>query len=308
MRVSNLLLAIVWAAFALLLWAPLLGLMAGTLAAWAAGDVPIGRVDVGPNDLLRLAGMGALALGTTVAAALAARRLGDERLQDLAQSNLAAAMTHELRTPIATIRMYAEMLREDLVTDPATRRRFLSGIEAACGRLDGLVEDVLTFAALSEGRLDLARAPVAVAELVEEAAAAAAGELTAAGLALETEVPDGLLVFGDRRQLARVLANLLGNAAKYAAAGGRVRVEARAQGTSVAISVRDWGPGIPAAERKRVWKPFYRGGDERTRERPGTGLGLALVRHLAEAHGGRALVDAPADGPGARVTLTLPAG
>lgn len=307
MRVSNTMLAIAWGGLALLLGSPLLGTLVGAGLAVADGRHPLDAAlqDDGLLTLLLLTvGAGASMLAT----GLAARRVLDERLQDLAQSNLAAAMTHELRTPIATIRMYAEMLREDLVTDPATRRRFLTGIEAACGRLDGLVEDVLTYSALSEGRLALAPEPLDVQALVDEAAQAAEGELRAAGLALETDVPTGLVVRGDRRQLARVVANLLGNAAKYAAAGGRVRVEARAAGASVVLAVRDWGPGIPPAERHKVWRPFYRIGDERTRERPGSGLGLALVRHLAEAHGGRAACEIPADGPGLRVTLTLPGG
>lgn len=306
MRVSKSILAVAWGALAMLLWSPMLGIAAGVAMNWLDGTGELAWPDVG-FDVPRLVLLALLAAAATLAAALAARRAHDERLLDLAQTNFAAAVTHELRTPIATIRMYAEMLREGLVTDPATRDRFLAGIGQACGRLDGLVDDVLSYAALSEGRAAFRPEAVEVGAVVDEALEAAAGELAASGLAVERALAPGLVVMADRRALARVLTNLLSNAAKYAAEGGRVRLAATTRGRGVAIAVRDFGPGIPPAERRRVFAPFYRGGGELTRERPGTGLGLALVRHLVEGQGGTVALDAPPDGPGAVVTIVLPA-
>jgi signal transduction histidine kinase len=307
MRASKSILAVAWAALALLLWSPLLGIGAGVVWGWLAGAGALAWPDVG-FEPARLAMLGLLATAATLATALALRRALDERLMDLAQTNFAAAVTHELRTPITTIRMYADMLREGLVADPSTRDRFLAGISQECARLDGLVEDVLTFSALSEGRSAFRPEAVAVDDLLDDALAAAAGELAASGLAVERDVPPGLAVLADRRAMARVLTNLLSNAAKYAASGGRLRLAAGRGPRGVAIEVRDFGPGIPRAERRRVFRPFYRVGGELTRGRPGTGLGLALVRHLVAAQGGTVTLGEAPDGPGARVTIALPDG
>lgn len=305
MRVSKSIIVVAWTALAALLWAPLLGIATGVAVDWVEGRGALAWPDVG-FDESSLGVLALLATTATVGAALSLRRALDERLLDLAQTNFAAAVTHELRTPIATIRMYADMLREGLVTDPATRDRFLAGISQECGRLDALVEDVLSYAALSEGRAAFELGTVTIDALVDDALAAAAGELTASGLAVEREVPPGLAVLADRRAMARVLTNLLTNAAKYAADGKRVHVSALPGPRGVVLAVRDFGPGIPREERRRVFAPFYRIGGELTRERPGTGLGLALVRHLVTGQGGTVGLDGAADGPGTVVTVTMP--
>jgi signal transduction histidine kinase len=247
-----------------------------------------------------------LALVRLWRAGQALRALLAERAVALAQSNFVAAVTHELRTPLTTIKLYAEMLAQDVVTEPARRTHYLETIAGESERLGRLIENVLEYARIGGRRKAYRFEPVDLRELVQEALAAVQGPLSQAGLAVELHAPMPVVAPADRDALVQALINLLGNAAKYAADGQRVVVSALPEADGVALRVQDFGPGIPAAEQAKVFQPFYRVGSELTRTTTGSGLGLALVAETARAHGGRVELES-APGRGSEFKLVLPA-
>ena len=167
---------------------------------------------------------------------------------------------------------------------------------------------MLDFAGIQSGSKPYASEPVSLARVVDDVLADLGLVLEQSGLAVSKDVPAELPeLIGDAAALRRVVANLLTNAVKFAAAGGRVAISGRRSqdGAKVVLRVEDAGPGIPPAERTRVFEPFYRGAAAQRNDLPGAGLGLALVRRIVTAHGGRATI-ASAAGGGAAVIVELP--
>lgn len=252
-------------------------------------------------------GFGVLALlGVTafvlVASAQRARRLARQQLE------FVTGVTHELNTPLAGIRSAGQNLAAGIVTDPAQVRRYGDLIEKEGGRLTALVAQVLDFAGIESGSRPYAREPLSLASLVDEVARDNSLVLEQAGIALERDVPPGLPELrGDAPALRRAIANLVTNAAKFAAAGRwiGIRAAARPDGRALVLRVEDRGPGIPQGERERVFEPFYRGPAAERNETPGSGLGLSLVRHVVRAHGGSVRVEARAGG-GTAFVVELP--
>ncbi len=224
------------------------------------------------------------------------------------RSNFAAAVTHELKTPLTAIRMYAEMLRDGLVPSDAKRQEYYATITGESERLSRLVDNVLEFSKLEGGRRELAIAVGMVGPVLEDAAEKLAPHAAREGFTLAVRVANDLpAVRFDRDALLQVLFNLVDNAMKYAKSSDRrtVELEARREGDAVAVAVRDFGPGVARAQLERVFEPFYRGESELTRTTKGTGIGLALVKELAERMGA-AVSGANADGGGFRVRLAFP--
>jgi signal transduction histidine kinase len=251
-------------------------------------------------------GLGVLVLlGTTLVLLLAAAR----RAQVLARRQLefVAGVTHELRTPLTAMRSAAQNLADGVVREPPQVARYGALIEHEGRRLSDMVEQALEYAGIQSGR-GFARRPTAVAEVVEGALADLRPLLDEKGFTVETDLAPGLPdVLADAAALRRALGNLIGNAVKYAAAGAWLRVSARAEARGeVRLAVADRGPGIAPEDLPHVFEPFYRGRDLAAGRVPGSGLGLALVRHVAEGHGGRVTV-ASRPGKGATFTLCLPA-
>jgi signal transduction histidine kinase len=252
-------------------------------------------------------GLGLLALLGGVAFVLAS---GAERARALARQQLefVAGVTHELNTPLAAIRSAGQNLADGIVTDPQQVRRYGGLIEKEGRRLTSLVAQVLDFAGIESAGRAYAAEPVALARVIDEVVQDMRLVLDQSGLTLTSEVPASLPdVIGDSAALRRVLANLLTNAVKFAASGRRVRLKATAlaERRSVELRVEDNGPGIPAQERARVFEPFYRGAAAQRNERPGSGLGLSLVRRVVAAHGGRVRIEDAAGG-GTAVVIELP--
>jgi signal transduction histidine kinase len=224
------------------------------------------------------------------------------------RSNFAAAVTHELKTPLTAIRMYAEMLRDGLVPSDAKRQEYYATITGESERLSRLVDNVLEFSKLEGGRRELAVAVGMVGPVLEDAAEKLAPHAASLGFALAVRVASDLpAVRFDRDALLQVLFNLVDNAMKYAKSSNRrtVELEARREGDAVLVAVRDFGPGVARAHLERVFEPFYRGESELTRTTKGTGIGLALVKELAERMGA-VVSGANADGGGFRVRLAFP--
>ncbi|HTD53318.1 MAG TPA: HAMP domain-containing sensor histidine kinase, partial [Thermoanaerobaculia bacterium] len=244
--------------------------------------------------------LGALvALAAVMAVVLQSERLARDR------SRLAATAAHELRTPLASLRMYGEMLAEDL-GDPNKSKEYARRISGESERLGRVVSNLLGLARLERRNLSVQPEPGDLAEAVRACVERQRPVLEAAGLRVETELAAGLpSVSFDRDAVSQILQNLLDNAEKYTRGCNErvVTVTVEDGATSVTISVADNGPGIPASVRSRLFHPFaaaHREGAE------GLGLGLALTRALARAHGGD-VIAGEAPGGGTIVRVTLPA-
>jgi two-component system phosphate regulon sensor histidine kinase PhoR len=237
--------------------------------------------------------------GLVVVAVAVAR---ERRLSNL-KSDFVANVSHELKTPLASVRMFAELLQSPRVDRPEKRSQYLQIINAEAERLSGLIENVLDFARAERGRVAYDFAESDVVEVVQRAVEAC---LSRAGkIAIECEAaPDLPPVRIDGHAIQVAVTNLIDNALKYAPNSERVVVAVTAGKRTVQVRVTDQGPGIPPDERKRIFARFVRGKLAEGEQVRGSGIGLALVKHIAEAHGGRAWVE-PAQPQGSTFVLTI---
>jgi two-component system phosphate regulon sensor histidine kinase PhoR len=180
----------------------------------------------------------------------------------------------------------------------------LDQIESHVQTLSQLSQEMLDLAQIESGQVLLKLVPAQMAPLVEQAVRLLRPQAELKGQSLTLDVPEDMLVLADEQQVARVIANLVHNAIKFAPESGAVHVAVRPAGEEdVQVCVSDNGPGIPAAEQVRVFERFYKA--DRARSRGGTGLGLSIARHIVEGHGGRIWVES-VPGQGAVFCFTLP--
>jgi signal transduction histidine kinase len=221
-----------------------------------------------------------------------------------------SAVTHELRTPLTTFRMYAEMLLEGMVTDADQRRTYLTTLKAESDRLAHLVENVLQYARLERGAKTRRREQIRAGSLLDRIAGRLAERIHQADMQLEIEAEQevrDLRFCTDPSAVEQIMFNLVDNACKYAAGSEDRRIHLRLDATDrrLAFHVLDHGPGIAAAERERLFRPFSKSARDAANSAPGVGLGLALCRRLVAELGGRLEVTCT-PGDGAVFTLTLP--
>ncbi len=228
------------------------------------------------------------------------------RLQAVRQ-DFVANVSHELKTPIAAIRGYAETLLDGaLADDPEAATDFVRTILEHAHRMTDLVADLLDLAALDAGAYQLQAAEIRVDEILDRARAGVAEKARRRGVRVEVSAAEDLPpVRCDARALGQVLVNLLDNAVKYGPAGGTVRVRAGTEPGRLVITVADAGPGIPVNLRDRIFERFYRVDPGRARAMGGTGLGLSIVRNLVRLMNGRVELTCPAEG-GSVFTVSLP--
>jgi len=232
----------------------------------------------------------------------------DARRQDLEASRrmLLAAVSHDLRTPLTSLRAVVEALDDGIVQDQVTVGRYLASARQQVSQLESLIEDLFELARLDAGAVELHCAVTPVSLLVEEAVQSWRVKAEQAGIHLELHLATDLPpVTVDAQRMGRVLLNLLGNAIRYTSAGGSVTVEAQREEGAVRVNVRDTGVGIAAADLPHIFERFYRGEKSRSRQHGGAGLGLAIARGLVLAHGGRIWAESTA-GSGTTVSFTLP--
>ena len=224
------------------------------------------------------------------------------------KSDFVANVSHDLKTPLSVIRMFGETLEMDRVRGEAARREYYRVITRESERLSRLIDNVLDFSRIEGGRRRYERVPTAVEPLVRDVVEAFAYPLAQQGFKVEVRVaPDLPEVSLDAEAVGQALANLVDNAIKYSAERKSLNVEAALVDDTLAVSVADEGIGIPPEEQRRIFEKFYRVGRSETQGRRGSGVGLALVRHVAEAHGGRVTVESR-PGAGSRFTLWIPLG
>ena len=219
-------------------------------------------------------------------------------------------VSHELKTPLTSIRLYAELLEQRLDgdDDPASSRQ-LGVIVSESQRLSRLIDNVLTFSRAQRGRLKLNRRPGSIGDVIGNVLEQFRPGLEAKGVRIDVRGPVAAAaepVLVDADVVGQIVGNLVNNVEKYAASGGLLQVEAeQANGTS-RIRVRDAGPGVPAAEREAIFRPFHRTDDALTSGAAGTGIGLAIARELAELHGGRLELGPSERGACFELTLDTP--
>ncbi len=223
---------------------------------------------------------------------------------DAARRQVIAAVSHDLRTPLTSLRLLADALSDDLVDEP-TEQRYIATMGANVRALSTLVDDLFELSRLEAGDYAWTTEAVPLAELVGEAMLAMTAEAERHGVALLSQVHPALPpARANPEKLQRALCNLLQNAIRHTPPDGSVQVRAERLGASVEVEVADTGAGISATDRPKVFEAFYRGGQEAARTGAGSGLGLAICRAIVEAHGGRIwLADAV---QGTRVRFTLP--
>lgn len=230
-----------------------------------------------------------------------------ERRMSAIKSDFVANVSHELKTPLALVRMFGEMLQTGRVATPEKQKEYLAIIVRESERLSALIENVLDFAKVERGRkaYELAEGDVAraVAEAIHVYRYRAEREDVDIELDVAADLPVARL---DDRAVGLAVINLVDNALKYGKGTKTVTVRVTRRGRDVVVSVLDQGPGVPPDERHKVFDRFVRGEATRRESRVrGSGIGLALVKHVAESHGGKAWVE-PAPGGGACFSFTVP--
>jgi signal transduction histidine kinase len=245
----------------------------------------------------------AIGIVTLRIAALAERERARAAAEET-RRELVAAVSHDLRTPIASLRLLVEAI-DDGIVDEETRRRYLATMQTHIGSLSTMIDDLFELSRIEAGDIDWSMRQVELALLLDETVAAMRPEARASGVEIRTELEaESLPARADPERIQRVLFNLIRNAIHHTPADGSVTVRAEATGEGIEIEVADTGEGIPLSERDRVFEPFHRGGPDTTRDSDGAGLGLAISRAIVETHGGRIWI-APGES-GTRVRFALP--
>lgn len=264
-------------------WTPA---MSTLLVTWVATLVALGAVGVGLRSSIRY---------------------GEQR------SRFASTVTHELRTPLTTFRMYSEMLARGMVPEER-RAEYLATLERESDRLATLVENVLAYSRLEEGRASLRRESTAVREILERVFPGLERRAREAGMTLLVDGggAEGIVLLTDPEAVGQILFNLVDNACKYgrdrSGSGGTVELSAEEAGGSLSLRVRDHGRGVPPGCERAIFQAFDRGGLDPSDPNPGVGLGLALSRGLARDLGGELSLESPGGESGAGFRLTLPLG
>lgn len=268
-----------------------------------AADIGAGNLDrrvhpARPNTEIGRLSAALNAMLVQIQTAFTERHTSEERLR-----RFVADASHELNTPIATIRGYAELFRHGAGNQPADLDIAMRRIESEATRMGQLVNELLVLVRLDEGR-PLDREQVDLTHLATEAVADA--RAIEPDLPLSVRAPGSIMISGDELRLRQLLANLLSNVRRHTLPGTAAEVRISVSDGAAVIEVADDGPGLTEEDSRRVFERFYRSAGSRGRQREGSGIGLAIVAAIAEAHGGTAEVSS-VPGEGATFTVRIPA-
>ena len=224
------------------------------------------------------------------------------------QAEFVSAVSHEFRTPLTSLRQLSETLNEGRPLADERRAAYYQALDRSTSRLQKLVEGLLDFGRMESGAMVYRKRDVDPAALVTTVVDEFRREAGDREHRIELEAADGLpLIRADTDTLARAIWNLLDNADKYSTPGSPIRVDIEREGAGIAIRVQDRGPGIPAAERRAILRKFVRGSAADATHIKGTGIGLAMVKHIVDAHRGTLRVEG-APGEGSTFCIVLPVG
>lgn len=238
------------------------------------------------------------------------RDQSEARRIDRMRTDFIANASHELRTPLASIAGFIETLRGPARNDAKARDNFLQIMQEQTARMARLIDDLLSLSRLEAKPYVRPTERVDLGRLLREVSDSLSHFATETGVAIKLDLPEAPLeVTGNRDELVQVFANLLENACKYGSSGGRVTVQARREkpGAETAVTVTDFGPGIPQEHIPRITERFYRVDVETSRAQKGTGLGLAIVKHILTRHGARLSIRSKV-GEGSSFTVHFPPG
>jgi two-component system phosphate regulon sensor histidine kinase PhoR len=213
-------------------------------------------------------------------------------------------ISHELRTPIASVKALAETLNEGAIEDPAVAKDFLSRINIEMDKLAQTVQELADLSHIESGEAPLNKRHINIADAIGHVVDRLRAQADRAGLQFDFAIPSDLPeVMADESRVEQVLVNLIHNAIKFTPSGGRISISAKARDNDILVSVADTGPGISTDDLPRIFERFYKADKSRTSE--GTGLGLAIAKHIVEAHGGKIWADT-VERKGSTFSFTLP--
>ena len=261
------------------------------------------RVEVqSPDELRELAeAFNAMAADLEIA-------FGRQRELEQARRQLIAAVSHDLRNPLASMRAMVESINDGVVTDHESVGRYLIQLQHEVEYLSQLIDDLFELSQIDVGLIEMQLHWASMEDLISDTLEGVSAQAARRRLAVVGSVQEGLPpVLMDTRRMQRVLGNLVHNALRHTPSDGTIRIEAQDSGTEVLVTVADTGEGIPPDEIPHIFEQFYRGDRARSRNDGGSGLGLSIAQRIVAAHGGRIWAESE-PGRGARFTFTLPKG
>jgi len=271
-----------------------------------SADLAADLAQLSGHRRLLLAGLAMMGVMVLVGGYFTMRAVSRELAVSRLQSDFVSAVSHEFRTPLTSMRHLTDSLDRGIVSDEDRRRQYYAALAHDTTRLHRLVESLLNFGRIEAGAFEYRFEPVDLAVLVGDVVAEFRKEFASSGHRFELRTDHNLPPLRvDREALSRALWNLLDNAVKYSPGRPAIWVDLAREGKRVAIRVRDQGPGIPVEEQKEIFNKFVRGSAARASSVKGTGVGLAMVRHMVRAHGGEVRVESR-PGEGSTFTILLP--
>jgi two-component system phosphate regulon sensor histidine kinase PhoR len=266
------------------------------------GEQQMGVVEIEPGR--QLLGVVATPIVGTRGCVVLVQDLTEMRRLERVRRDFIANISHELRTPTASLKVLAESLKEGAMDDPAVAREFLDRIDIETDRLAQMVSELSELSRIESGEISLKREPIDIGEVVTRVVERLKPQADRAGLSLAIDIPSGLpRALADKEKVEQVLVNLLHNAIKFTHSDGRISCVVKIEGDNISVSVIDTGVGIPADDLPRIFERFYKA--DKARSGGGTGLGLAIAKHIVEAHGGKIWAES-IEGKGSNFTFTLP--
>jgi signal transduction histidine kinase len=265
------------------------------------------RAQFSTKRQLVIAGLVFLALFVVAGSYLSVRAMTREMEAMRLKSDFVAAVSHEFRTPLTLLRQFSDLLAEDRVSNEQERRRYYAAIQRGTRRLTRLVEDLLDFGRMEAGSRSFRFERVDVQSWFMKLTGEFEEEIRSKGYRVDVEYtcPPGLVVKADEEAIGRALWNLLDNAVKYSPTVKTIWVSAAYEDGRVILRVRDRGIGVPLEEQRQIFRKFVRGSATNTQVVKGTGLGLALVEQIVEAHSGVVRLESVA-GEGSTFSISLP--
>ncbi len=254
---------------------------------------------------MSLLSLAALSLVLAGGIALTYRNVTKEMALARLKSDFVSNVSHELRTPLSLIRLYAETLEMGRLTSPEKYQEYYRIIRKESERLTGLINNILDFSRIEAGRKEYDFRETDMSELVHNTLDSYRYQLEQSGFQFEEKIDEVPSMRVDREAMARSLLNLVNNALKYSQDRKYIGVNLYRDNGSVKLEVVDQGIGIPHQEQQKIFEKFYRVGDPLVHNTKGSGLGLSLVLHIVQAHGGEVSVDS-APGQGSKFTIVLP--
>ncbi|MGE5605319.1 MAG: two-component system histidine kinase PnpS [Bacteroidota bacterium] len=220
------------------------------------------------------------------------------------RKDFVANVSHELKTPLTSIKGFVETLLDSDLEDKETTRKFMTIIFQEAERLNNLIHDLLDMSKLESGQTELRKKQVELEPLIDSVVLSVSNRMNEKHLVLDKDI-QAKMVWGDEGLLKELFINLIDNSVKYTPPGGKILVGSLKEKGETIIYVRDTGFGIPAESLSRIFERFYRVDKGRSREMGGTGLGLSIVKHIVERHGGKVAVQSEL-GKGSEFTVTIP--